>query len=95
MKTRFSLWLAVVLLLVVVLLTPAVWTKQTQRGGSMAQTWEYKSLVLVIDGRNTTLHEDGKLVPGSATPVTRAPELGAQGWELVSVTAAVSRSSPT
>ena len=58
---------------------------QLQRSGPARQAWEYKSLVFVVDGSRTTLYEDAKMVPG--TPVTRMPELGSQGWELVSVAA--------
>lgn len=54
---------------------------------------EYKTLVFTIGGQNTTLHEDGRQLSGSATPVSRAPELGAQGWELVSVTSVWTTSS--
>jgi hypothetical protein len=69
----------VVVSLAVILLSLAVWTRQGQGGPSVAQTWEYKTLVLTIEGQNTTLYEDGKQLPGSATPISRAPELGAQG----------------
>ena len=58
----------------------------------MTQAWEYKTLVFSIDGRKLTLHEDNVQLPGGATPVSRAPELGAQGWELVSATGFVTRS---
>ena len=58
---------------------------QLQRSGPARQAWEYKSLVFVIDAHRNTLYEDAKTIPG--TPVTRMPELGAQGWELVSVAA--------
>lgn len=81
-------------LLVGVLLCLAGWTAhaQLQRSSPARQAWEYKSLVLTIQvsaaGSKNTLYEDGKTVPG--TPVTRMPELGAQGWELVSVAATLS-----
>jgi len=58
---------------------------QGQRVNPARQAWEYKSLVLVIDGSRNSLYEDGKQLPGVVTPVSKAPELGAQGWELVSV----------
>jgi len=57
----------------------------------VAQAWEYKTLAFNVSsksfgvGVNTTLYEDGKEQPGSATPLTRANEIGAEGWELVSV----------
>jgi hypothetical protein len=74
-------------LLIATLLCLAGWTAhaELQRSSPARQAWEYKSLVLVVDGSRTTLYEDAKTVPG--TPVTRMPELGAQGWELVSVAA--------
>ena len=77
-------------LLLVVLLCVVGWNVQAQlqRSGPAKQAWEYKSLVFIIDAAaptRTTLYEDAKMVPG--TPVTRMPELGAQGWELVSVAA--------
>ena len=82
MKNRFYLSL-----LLTVLLCLLGWNVQAQlqRSGSARQAWEYKSLVLLIEGTRTTLYEDAKIVSG--TPVTRMPELGAQGWELVSVAA--------
>jgi len=74
-------------LLLTVLLCVVGWNVQAQlqRSGPARQAWEYKSLVFVIDGSRTTLYEDAKMVPG--TPVTRMPELGSQGWELVSIAA--------
>ena len=83
-------------LLIGVLLCLAGWTAhaQLQRGGTARQSWEYKSLVLVVresaGGSQTTLYEGNKMIPG--TPLTRIPELGAEGWELVSVTATLSSS---
>jgi hypothetical protein len=53
---------------------------QSQRSVPARQAWEYKSLVFIIEGS-----KDGNVRGGSATPVARAPELGDQGWELVSV----------
>lgn len=75
-------------LLVAVLLCLAGWTAhaQLQRGGPARQAWEYKTWVLQIRAGGTTLYEDGNQLPRQASPLTRAPELGAQGWELVSVT---------
>lgn len=89
MKNRLYL-----LLLLTVLLCLVGWTVQAQlqRSGPARQAWEYKSLVFVIQGSQTTLFEDAKAVPG--TPVTRMPELGAQGWELFSVAATLSPGSP-
>jgi|GEM_PF-1028329 len=74
-------------LVIVALLCLVGWTvhAQLQRSSPAKQAWEYKSLVFRGEGRQYTLYEDGKIFPGSATPITRAPELGAQGWELVSV----------
>lgn len=73
------------LLAVVALFGMALWTVsgQGQRSNPTIQAWEYKSLVLSIDGGKNSLYEDGKPTPG--TPVSKAPELGTQGWELVSV----------
>ena len=52
----------------------------------MRQAWEYKSLIYTFQGSKTSFYEDGKQLSGSFTPVSRAPDLGADGWELVSVT---------
>jgi hypothetical protein len=75
------------LLAVIAFLCMALWTVygQGQKSNPTRQAWEYKSLVLTIDGSKTSLYEDGKQLPGSPTPTSKAPELGAQGWELVSV----------
>ena len=89
MKKRLYLSLVIVAFMCLV-----GWTVQAQlqRSGPARQAWEYKSLVLVVQvsaaGSQNTLYEDGKTVSG--TPVTRMPELGAQGWELVSVAATLS-----
>lgn len=82
-------------LLVGVLLCLTGWTAhaQLQRGGTARQSWDYKSLVLVQTvgaGSQLTFYEGNKAIPG--TPLTRIPELGAEGWELVSVTATLSSS---
>jgi hypothetical protein len=66
----------------------AALTGQGQGAGAARQTWEYKTLVFNVQ-RGTSLYEDGKQLSGSETPISRAPELGAQGWELVSVAALV------
>jgi hypothetical protein len=83
MKTKLYLPLVVIALVCVVL-----WTAHAQgtRSTPGRQTWEYKSWVYILDGQNKTFYEDGKQIPSSLTPVSRAPELGAEGWELVSVT---------
>jgi hypothetical protein len=82
-------------LLVAVLLCLAGWTAhaQLQRSSPARQSWEYKSLVLVQTvgvGSKLTLYEGDRVIPG--TPLTRIPELGAEGWELVSVAATLSAS---
>jgi hypothetical protein len=69
------------------------WTgyAQGQKNGAPRQAWEYKTMTFVIQAAlppRTTLIVDGKQVPGS-TPVSIAPELGAQGWELVSIASTV------
>ena len=93
MKNRLYLSLVVIVLLCLV-----GWTGygQGQRSNPARQAWEYKSLVYAIRGAaNAVLYEEGKPPSGSATPVTRAPELGDQGWELVSVAASESASTTT
>ena len=82
-------------LLIGVLLCLAGWTAhaQLQRSGPARQSWEYKSLVLVQTvgaGSQLTFYEGTKAIPG--TPLTRIPELGTEGWELVSVAATLSPS---
>lgn len=59
---------------------------QVQSTAAARQAWEYKTFVFEIDGQRTTLYEDSRQLPAGATPVNRAPELGAQGWELVAIT---------
>jgi hypothetical protein len=66
----------------------AALTGQGQGADAARQAWEYKTLVFNVQ-RGTSLYEDGKQLSGSETPISRAPELGAQGWELVSVAALV------
>jgi hypothetical protein len=84
MKIRLYLSLIVVALLCLV-----GWTgyAEGQRNRPERQAWEYKSLVAFVEGDKMTLHEDGRRLPGSSTPISSMPELGAQGWELVSVAA--------
>lgn len=89
MNNRLYLSLAVVALLCL-----AGWTAhaQSQRSSPVRQAWEHKTLVYQYGDRSkTTLHEDTKLLPASSSPVSVAPELGAQGWELVSVTGTVTK----
>ena len=93
MKNKTYLSLAVI-----AILCAALWTVygQGQRGNPARQAWEYKTLVLTITGGpKTTLYEDGKQLPASATPITRAAELGGEGWELVSVTGTESQYTTT
>jgi hypothetical protein len=54
--------------------------------GSKRQAWEYKSFALLIRASGSVLYENGKAVPGKADTLEKAQELGAQGWELMSVT---------
>jgi hypothetical protein len=75
---------APMLLLVVSVAIVSAWTVSGQ-GVKPVQTWEYKALVYNVSGSSGTLYEDGK--PVSGTPISRAPELGAQGWELITMTA--------
>lgn len=74
---------------VVVLLTFVGWTvnAQLQKGGAARQAWEYKNVVFTIDSFDRqTMYEDGKQVSAAATPLSKMPDLGAEGWELISVT---------
>jgi hypothetical protein len=78
------------LIILAALLCSVGWTAyaQGQRRNSTLQVWEYKSLTFTIEASvpvRTVLYEDGKQTSG--TPVSRAPDLGSQGWELVSVAA--------
>jgi len=75
-------------LLVIALVCMVVWAAYAQgsRSNPGRQAWEYKALVYLSTGPRPGLYEDGKLLPGSPTPISRAPELGAEGWELVAVT---------
>ncbi len=89
MRNRPSLSLVVVSI-IVIFFSLAIWTEQGQGGPRVAQAWEYKTLVFVTSGLRRGLFEDGAQLAGSATPISRAAELGAQGWELVSVTSTAS-----
>lgn len=92
MKNRLYLPLVAAALLCMVL-----WTvyAQGQRSNPARQAWDYKTLVLSITAQKTSLHEDGRQLPGSPTPISRASELGAEGWELVSVAATESQYTST
>jgi hypothetical protein len=79
-KLRFSTLLMVTAALVVLF----VWDAGGQ-GAKPVQMWDYKSLVMTVGPGPVALYEDGK--PASGTPVSRIPELGQQGWELVTMTA--------
>ena len=87
MKTKLYL-LSVVIALVCVVL----WTAHAQgtRSNPGRQAWEYKSLVYSLtDTGRKEFYEDGKQISSSLTPVSKAPELGAEGWELISMTSTV------
>ncbi len=84
MKAKLYLPLVVALLCVFLWATYARATRTPVR-----QAWEYKSLIYTYKVQGPTpplFYEDGRQLSGSFTPVSRAPELGADGWELVSVT---------
>jgi hypothetical protein len=68
---------------VIALLGTLLWSAAGGGREVPMQAWEYKTLSMTVSGSKVTLYEDGE--PTSGTPVTRAPELGAKGWELVSV----------
>jgi hypothetical protein len=56
-----------------------------QKSSTQRQGWEYKTLVYTIDANGIgSLIEDGK--PASGSPVSKAPQLGAEGWELTGFT---------
>lgn len=76
-------------LVIVAFLCMAGWAgyAQTQPSNTARQKFEYKLLVYVIDGRSVTLFEDAKPLPAGSVPIVRSNELGAQGWELIAVTA--------
>lgn len=76
MKSGLYLLLAVA----VALLGVVGLTGQGQGASSARQTWDVKFLVLLSPSR---LLEDGQERPGSQL-LSRANELGAQGWELAS-----------
>jgi hypothetical protein len=91
---RNRVYLSLVLVAVMCL---AGWTGygQGQRSNPARQAWEYKTLVFTIEAFKNTLHEDGKPLPAASSPITRAGEIGAQGWELVSVAATESERQTT
>lgn len=73
-------------LVFVVFLCLAGWTAhaQLQRTGTVRQTWEYKYLYYRAPPLSSW-GEDGKALSGPPSIRGRANELGAEGWELVSV----------
>jgi hypothetical protein len=67
--------------LLLVLSTLAGASMQQQRSATPRQAWEYKTLVYTIGSNGVgSLVEDGK--PTSGSPVSKAPQFGADGWEL-------------
>ena len=93
MNTKPLLWVAVPLMCLAALAVQA--QLQGQRPPPVRQIWEYKSMSFIIEGTvsgaKTVLYEDGQRLPGSPTPIERAPDLGNQGWELVSIAATESQ----
>ena len=81
MMRRFSMAAIVVLIFLAGHATQA----QVQSTAAVRQAWEYKTFIYEIEGQRTTLYEDSRQMPAGTTPVSRAPELGAQGWELVAI----------
>lgn len=70
------------LLVVVALLGVVALTGQGQGESAPRQTWNVK----VLAGLSPTrVLEDGQELPGSPQLLSRANDLSAQGWELVSV----------
>ena len=94
MESKASRLIAVVLILAAVVYV-AVSTRQVHGGSPVAQAWEYKALSLAIAGNNVTLYEDGKQIPGGPPVNVKANELGANGWELVSVAASSTNQAAT
>ncbi len=78
MKNGLYLWLV----LVVALLGVVVWTTQGQGASAPRQNWDVKFLVALSP---TRVLEDGQELPGSPQLLSKANDLSAQGWELVSV----------
>lgn len=77
-----------ILMAAIVCLAFIVAQGQIPRGSAARQAWEYKSLVFTIDGvGRESFFEDGSKVAGGLVPIARIPELGNQGWELISVAA--------
>src|SRR5437773_493973 len=80
---------------VIALFCLAGWTAraQLQRNSSARQTWEYKSITLTrtIIKPDFSWAEDGKELSGSANMSSKARELGAEGWELVTITPVASQ----
>lgn len=75
--------------IIAVLFLAGWWTvnAQLQKTAVARQAWEYKNMVFIIDSFDRqTFYEDGRQLSGSPVPLTRIPELGADGWELISVT---------
>jgi hypothetical protein len=85
-------------LVVTALLCVGVWSVYAQRSNPVKQTWEFKFIFLVrgfeaADSRGlhqaspwSAWFEDAKPLPGPINMISKAKELGDQGWELVAVT---------
>jgi hypothetical protein len=51
------------------------------------QKWEYKNIVITLNGTKVIWYEDNEERPASSPAMfPKAKELGEQGWEMVSVT---------
>jgi hypothetical protein len=56
-------------------------TVSAQQRSAPRQGWEYKSMVYTIAANGVgSLVEEGK--PSSSSPTARAPQIGAEGWEM-------------
>lgn len=103
MKNRLYLSLGVVALCLAGCTPP---NTQSEKSSSAKQTWEYKQLQItrrVGSEKSTGLQyaespswtEDDKEIPAAVNMVSKAKELGDQGWELVSVTAIPGIAAPS
>lgn len=58
---------------------------QTRPQQTRQQAWEYKVLSYIRTNQGSVLSEDGKTMPVPASMLPHLNELGAQGWEMVTV----------
>jgi len=83
-QNRFYVFVIAVVLVVVGL---RVEFASAQRTSSAVQSWDYKVITVEEKDITATLSwkEDGRDLPGPVSALSKSKQLGADGWELISV----------